>query len=931
MRKTLQLKGLDCAACAAELENLLVGVDGVQSASVVFMTQKLVLEYVDDAALQRAIDVVSHFEEVEVEGETASERMKRVIRIENLDCAACALELQEEIGKIDGVYSVSVDFVTQKIAVEVADAAVLQKVIDAANHFEEVRVLEEEKAPTGSHMTRVIKIENLDCAACALELQDEIGKLEGVYAVSVDFVMQRITVEVGNAADLRTVIETANHFEEVRVVEEEPAASANPAMKVIKIENLHCAACAMELQEELEKIEGVREVSVDFVTQTISVDAENDSVLKKVVKTANHFEKVRVVETEGAGPKKESHAKEILQIVIAAAIFLAGILVQYLWVERLDDAGIVPNVVMYAVYLAAYFIVGYPVLISTCKNIAKGHVFDENFLMTLASVGAFIIGEAFEGVAVMLLYQIGELLQSIAVGSSRRSITELMGLRSESATLIQDGVQITVKPEELKIGDVILVKAGEKIPVDAVVTEGETALDTKSLTGEALPRNVKAGDEVLSGCINSGANIYLRVVREYTDSAVAKILDMVENSASKKAEPEKFITKFAKYYTPIVCLLAVCLAIFPPLIICIVNGAFTWATWADWISRALTLLVISCPCAIVISVPLTYFGGIGCAARYGILVKGSTHLDTAAQISVAAFDKTGTLTEGNFRIVNVGGKEETLLYAAAAEHESSHPLAKPFEDVQTPYKATDVEETAGRGVRCLVDGKRLAVGNAKLLAESGVVFKETDSVSTVVYVAADGEYLGYIEIDDSPKQEAAEALGALKAAGVKKCFMITGDTEARAQKVADEIGGIDGVCAGLLPDEKLKTVESLKSDGKVLYVGDGINDAPVMSVADCSFSMGKIGSGAAIEASDFVLVSDRLTAIPTAIRISKKTRSIVLQNLVFSIAVKVILMIFGVIGILPLVLAVFGDVGVMLLAVLNSIRMRLPLREPKKS
>ena len=929
MRKTLQLKGLDCAACAAELEDLLADVDGVQSASVAFMTQKMILEYADDAALQRAIDVANGFEEVQVESEPT--RMKRVIRIENLDCAACAMELQEQIGKIEGVYAASVDFVTQQIVAEVADEAVLQKVIDIANHFEEVRVVEKAEEPADTHMTKVIKIENLDCAACALELQEEIGKIEGVYDVSVDFVTQRISVEVGDAAVLRKVIDTANHFEEVRVVAEESAASVNPAMRVIKIENLHCAACAMELQEEIEKIDGVREVSVDFITQKISVDVENDSVLKKVIKTANHFEKVKVVETEGAGPKKERHTKEILQIAIAAAVFLAGILVQYLWVERLEDAGIVPNVVMYAIYLVAYFIVGYPVLISTCKNVAKGQVFDENFLMTLASIGAFIIGEAFEGVAVMLLYQIGELLQSIAVGSSRRSITELMGLRSESATLVQDGVQITVKPEELKIGDIILVKAGEKIPVDAVVTEGETALDTKSLTGEALPRNVKTGDEVLSGCINCGANICLRVVREYTDSAVAKILDMVENSASKKAEPEKFITKFAKYYTPIVCLLAVCLAIFPPLVICIVNGIFAWSTWADWISRALTLLVISCPCAIVISVPLTYFGGIGCAARYGILVKGATYLDTAAQVSVAAFDKTGTLTEGNFRIVNVSGSEETLLYAAAAEHESSHPLAKPFEEVQTPYKATAVEETAGRGVRCVVDGKRLAVGNAKLLAECGIAFEKADSVSTVVYVAADGEYLGYIEIDDSPKEEAADALRALKAAGVKKCFMITGDTEARALKVADEIGEIDKVCAGLLPDEKLKTVEGLKADGKVLYVGDGINDAPVMSVADCAFSMGKIGSGAAIEASDFVLVSDRLTAIPTAIRISKKTRSIVLQNLVFSIAMKVILMIFGVIGILPLILAVFGDVGVMLLAVLNSIRMRLPLREPKKA
>jgi Cd2+/Zn2+-exporting ATPase len=766
-------------------------------------------------------------------------------------------------------------------------------------------------------MKTVLQLEGLDCAACAGELEEEIAAIEGVKACSVTFMTQKLEVEYDGEETLSKVKDVANHFEEVRVVEEE--GKENKKGTVIKIQNLDCAACAAELQEQLEKIPDIRSVSVDFIGQSIYVEGD-ETVLKKVIKTANHFEEVKVVNEDSVIPKKESHKKEWLQLGISFMLFVAALLCEKLWAKTGTDVGAIFSYVLYGL---AYLAVGYPVLISTAKNISKGKIFDENFLMTAASIGAFALLQLSEAVEVMWLYQLGELLQSIAVGASRRSITSLMDLRSESANLLKDGKQIVVKPEELKIGDLILVKAGEKIPVDGVIVEGATSLDTKSLTGESALRDVAVGSEVLSGCINAGGNITVKTSREYTDSAVAKILDLVENSASKKAKPEKFITKFAKYYTPIVCAVAVLIAVFVPLISGWVTGNYTWT---EWITKALNLLVISCPCALIISIPLTYFGGIGCAAKHGILVKGATYLDEVAKATIAAFDKTGTLTEGNFNIVNVVGKEQTLPVAAALEKGSSHPLARPFDEVNTPFTATEIKEIAGRGVQASIDGKQALAGNAKLLQENNVSFERAESLSTVIYVAWGGEYLGYIEIDDRVKADAKEALAALKAAGVQTCAMVTGDNPARAEQISAEIGELDKVYAGLLPDEKLQTIEDLKGQGKVLYVGDGINDAPVMTVADCSFSMGKIGSGAAIEASDIVVVSDNLSALPLAVRIAKKTRVIVTENLIFSLAAKFALMVLSLTCGLPLSIAVLGDVGVMLLAVVNSLRMRMKMK-----
>ncbi len=686
--------------------------------------------------------------------------------------------------------------------------------------------------------------------------------------------------------------------------------------RILHIENLDCPVCAEALQSDLQKIKGVRFAQVDYVTQTIRVYTDNDEALKKVIKTANNFEEVRVLDGGRYAVREEKRLSEWLQIGISALLFLLGIL----FVSVFTFRG--AKYIAYALYVGAYLSVGYPVLLSTVKNIAKGRVFDENFLMTLASLGAVALGEWVEGVAVMLLYQLGELLQSIAVGSSRRSVAKLMELKSERAILLTNGEQKEVTPEELQIGDITLVKAGEKAPADGELLSKNAILDVKSLTGEAELKGVTRGEEVLSGSINAGAAYEMRVLRPYADSAVGKILEMVENVSAGKANSEKFIAKFARYYTPVVCLLAVALAVVAPLVCgLVVDGSLYFYNFPRFLQSALTFLVISCPCALVISVPLTYFSGIGACARKGILVKGATHLDALAKTEIFAFDKTGTITEGVFSVRAVEGGEEVLSLIAAVESASAHPIAKAFSEVKTSLRAEEVVEIAGKGLRAKVDGEEILVGNPRYLEEEGVELPDLEGIYTLVCVAKNGRYLGYVEIGDSLRSSAKESILALKNLGISRAVMLTGDSPKRAKTIANEVGMYE-VNAQLLPDEKLKAAERLKGEGKLAYVGDGINDAPVMMAADCAISMGKLGSAAAVEASDLVLISDDLRALPKALSIAKKTRKIVLQNIVFSIVMKVVFMALGAAGILPLWLAVFADVGIMLLAVLNALRVR---------
>ena len=697
--------------------------------------------------------------------------------------------------------------------------------------------------------------------------------------------------------------------------------------KVIRIKNLDCAGCAAELEEELSKIDGVTFASVSFVNQKVTVQCHDNAVYQKVLYAVSHFEEVEIVEDIQEKQSKKRSLQWIL-IGVSAFFFLLGILFSELSTAK-------PFlIVSYIAFGVAYFAVGYPVLIATGKNLLKGKIFDENFLMTVASIGAVLLGEVFEGVAVMLLYQIGETLQAMAVDSSRKNIAELMDLKTEKANLVVPCENHAchelhlkeVSPEEIKIGDILLVKAGEKIPVDGELLDDLAILDTKSLTGEAVAVEYKKGEKLLSGCINIGKVFRVKATKLYQDSAVGKILDLVENASSQKAKPEKFIAKFARYYTPIVCILALCVAFVLPLFYGIITEkAFYLKDFSTFSKSALSFLVVSCPCALIISVPLTYFAGIGACARGGILVKGATYLDTLAKSEIIAFDKTGTLTEGNFSICGVypNGTQENELLAliSSVEKPSSHPIAKAFFGLPTPYTPQSVTEVAGKGLIAEIDGDKILVGNSSLLKENGVSFTEKDSAYTLIYAAKNGEYLGVVEVGDKLRDGAKTAVEELKKLGLSRTVMLTGDKKERAEKIAKEVGVYE-MKAELLPDGKLDNANTLKKEGVLVYVGDGINDAPVMATADCAVSMGKLGSDASVEASDLVLISDDLTALVKAVKISRKTRKVVLENIVFSIAMKVVFMTLGAVGILPLYLAVFGDVGVMLLAVINSLRAR---------
>ncbi len=684
--------------------------------------------------------------------------------------------------------------------------------------------------------------------------------------------------------------------------------------KVIKIANLDCAACAAELQEELEAISGVTEVSVDFVGQRVDLGYENAETLEKAVYAISHFEEVEIV--DGNAPqKKDRHLKEILSIAVSLALFVPALVCQLLSVNQW---------VCFGLYLGAFVAAGWSVVRAVFRNIPKafrggihlGLLLDENLLMTVAAVGAFAIGENLEGAVVMILYQIGELLQSIAVGSSRKSITRLMELKSESAIRITAEGQEEISPDELCAGDEILLRKGDRVPADCRLLSASASIDAKSMTGEAYFKELRAGDELLSGCINAGEAVRAKVVRPASESAAAKILELVENSASKKAKPEKFITKFARIYTPIVVLLAVIVAVVPPL--------FQGYNFREWLIPALNFLVISCPCALIISVPLTYFSGVGSLARCGVLAKGAVCLDALAGVKVAAFDKTGTLTEGRFSVAKTNGGAHVLALAAAAEQNSSHPLAQAFAGLAAE-PAEACEEIAGMGLSATVKGKKVLVGSLRLMREHGISVEEVQGDRLAVYVAEEGKFLGSVEIEDWLRPEAATALAELKKAGVEKLAVLTGDTRARAERSLQSLP-LDEIHAELLPAQKPERAAELKAQGKLLYVGDGINDTPVMTESDVAVAMGGLGSDAAIEASDFVLATDNLSALPRAVKGAKKTRKIVVENIVFSIAVKVALMALSLFGWIPLWAAVLGDTGVMLLAVLNSMRMRRKIK-----
>ncbi|AWW25155.1 MAG: cadmium-translocating P-type ATPase [Acetobacterium sp. MES1] len=605
--------------------------------------------------------------------------------------------------------------------------------------------------------------------------------------------------------------------------------------------------------------------------------------------------------------------KRLWRIIIGAAVLVAAAIINFNneWLQI-------------ALFIISYIIVGGDVVKRAVKNIFKGQVFDENFLMSIATIGAFFIGEYPEGVAVMLFYQVGELFQSYAVGKSRKSIASLMDIRPDYANVKKGDELVKVDPDEVQIGDIIVIKAGEKIPLDGKVIEGSSMIDTSALTGESIPREVEVGSDILSGCININGVITAEVTKEFGESTVSKILDLVENASSKKSNSEQFITKFARYYTPVVVIIAVFLAIIPPLVI---DGA----TFSDWIYRALAFLVVSCPCALVISIPLSFFGGIGGASKKGILVKGSNYLEALAETEIVVFDKTGTLTKGVFNVQEIHpegvSKEELLELTAYVESYSNHPISLSLKRAYGKEidngRISDVEEISGHGVIATVDGKKVMAGNIKLMKMMDIPYFKGELIGTAVHVAVNNKYIGYIVIADEVKPDSAQAIKELKAANIKQIVMLTGDNKSVGSKVAKELG-VDKVYAELLPADKVEKLEELFSQkstkGKLAFVGDGINDAPVLARADIGIAMGGLGSDAAIEAADIVIMTDEPSKIATAMKISKKTLKIAHQNIVFAIGIKIIVLILSAFGITTMWAAIFADVGVTIIAVLNAFR-----------
>lgn len=698
--------------------------------------------------------------------------------------------------------------------------------------------------------------------------------------------------------------------------------------KIFVLKGLDCPNCSAKIEKEVGELAGVSSSSINLMKQSLTISVEEDalSLVTKQIETIVHSHEPDVTVTEYIAEssvstqetKSEDYNNKIriIRLIAGALIFISGII---------SNEFINVSLPVYLIFLVlAYIILGGDVVIKAIKNITKGRIFDENFLMSLSTIGAFVIGEYPEAVAVMLFYQIGEYFQDLAVNRSRKSIANLMNIRPDFATVLRNGEQTIVSPKTVSIGEIIVVKPGEKIPLDGIILEGDSMLDTKALTGESVPRTVHKGDEALSGCVNQNGVLTIQVTKAFGESTVSKIIELVENASSRKAPTENFITTFARYYTPVVVIFALILAVAPPLL-------FN-AEWIEWIHRAFVFLVISCPCALVISIPLTFFGGIGAASKHGVLVKGSNYLESLNNVSTVVFDKTGTLTKGVFKVTEIlpdnGFTVERILeYGAKAEIYSNHPIAKSiiaaYEKDVDETNITDYKEISGYGISVTADNKKILAGNSKLMTAEQIHYKPCDKAGTKVYIAVDGKYAGCILIADEIKEDSKRAIAELKRIGIEKTVMLTGDDEMIGKAVSQELG-LDEYYAQLLPDQKVEKVELLESQkplkSKLAFVGDGINDAPVLARADVGIAMGGVGSDAAIEAADVVLMTDEPSKLVEAIEVAKATKRIVVQNIVLALTVKVMFMVLGAFGIAGMWEAVFGDVGVALIAVMNAMR-----------
>ena len=934
MKRVFILKGLDCPNCSAKIEKEIGALPGVESSVVNLMQQTLTVqsEKSADATLAEQVETIVHSHEPDVEvSEKTEPAVTKVYLLKGLDCPNCSAKIEKEVGELGGVASSTVNLMNQTLTVQ-AGTSVATSLLDTVTtivHSHEPDVEVSEK--TEPAVTKVYLLKGLDCPNCSAKIEKEVGELGGVASSTVNLMNQTLTVQAGTsvATSLLDTVTTIVHSHEPDV---EVSEKTEPAVtKVYLLKGLDCPNCSAKIEKEVGELDGVTSSTVNLMNQTLTVQA-GTSVAASLLDTVttivhSHEPDVEVSEKqlEATAPvKKDEKAavyndedkKRTIRLAVGAVVYAIGM--------ALTVFAKLPTLAELAFLIVAYVILGWDVVWQAVKNITRGQVFDEHFLMSVSTIGAFAIGEYPEAVAVMLFYQVGEFFQSLAVKRSRKSISDLMDIRPDSATVKRNGVLQVVSPESVAVGEIIVVKPGEKIPLDGIVVDGESMLDTKALTGESVPRSIRKGDEALSGCINQSGLLTLKVTKSFGESTVSKITDLVENASARKAPTENFITTFARYYTPVVVGMAAVLAIIPPLVL---GGG-----WSEWLRRGFVFLIVSCPCALVISIPLTFFGGIGAASKRGVLVKGSNYLEALNKVSVVVFDKTGTLTKGVFEVANIipaAGyqKEQVLEYAAQAESYSNHPIAKSI--LATYGKPIDqkqfsgFEEISGHGISVMVQGKKVLAGNSKLMESEKIAYAACDAAGTKFYVAADGSYVGCILIADEVKPDSKCAIAELKKIGVEKTVMLTGDDERIGKSVADELG-LDAYYAQLLPDQKVEKLEMLdkqkRQGSKLAFVGDGINDAPVLARADVGIAMGGLGSDAAIEAADVVLMTDEPSKLVEAIDVAKATKRIVMQNIVIALGIKSVFLVLGALGMAGMWEAVFGDVGVTIIAVLNAMR-----------
>ena len=934
MKRVFILKGLDCPNCSAKIEKEVGALPGVESSVVNLMQQTLTVqsEKSADATLAEQVETIVHSHEPDVEvSEKTEPAVTKVYLLKGLDCPNCSAKIEKEVGELGGVASSTVNLMNQTLTVQ-AGTSVATSLLDTVTtivHSHEPDVEVSEK--TEPAVTKVYLLKGLDCPNCSAKIEKEVGELDGVTSSTVNLMNQTLTVQAGTsvATSLLDTVTTIVHSHEPDV---EVSEKTEPAVtKVYLLKGLDCPNCSAKIEKEVGELDGVTSSTVNLMNQTLTVQA-GTSVAASLLDTVttivhSHEPDVEVSEKqlEATAPvKKDEKAavyndedkKRTIRLAVGAVVYAIGM--------ALTVFAKLPTLAELAFLIVAYVILGWDVVWQAVKNITRGQVFDEHFLMSVSTIGAFAIGEYPEAVTVMLFYQVGEFFQSLAVKRSRKSISDLMDIRPDSATVKRNGVLQVVSPESVAVGEIIVVKPGEKIPLDGIVVDGESMLDTKALTGESVPRSIRKGDEALSGCINQSGLLTLKVTKSFGESTVSKITDLVENASARKAPTENFITTFARYYTPVVVGMAAVLAIIPPLVL---GGG-----WSEWLRRGFVFLIVSCPCALVISIPLTFFGGIGAASKRGVLVKGSNYLEALNKVSVVVFDKTGTLTKGVFEVANIipaAGyqKEQVLEYAAQAESYSNHPIAKSI--LATYGKPIDqkqfsgFEEISGHGISVMVQGKKVLAGNSKLMESEKIAYAACDAAGTKCYVAADGSYVGCILIADEVKPDSKCAIAELKKIGVEKTVMLTGDDERIGKSVADELG-LDAYYAQLLPDQKVEKLEMLdkqkRQGSKLAFVGDGINDAPVLARADVGIAMGGLGSDAAIEAADVVLMTDEPSKLVEAIDVAKATKRIVMQNIVIALGIKSVFLVLGALGMAGMWEAVFGDVGVTIIAVLNAMR-----------